>query len=380
MGFEIDFLAVGEGARSGDAIALRWGNLYGPRDQQFVMVIDGGNKESGANLVDHIQGYYGTSDVDLVLNTHPDADHASGLSVVLEELTVKKLWMHRPWTRLQHIYDLVQDGRITQDSLQARIEEALEAAYDLEQIAEDKGIPIWEPFTSVPMERGGATIRVLGPSRAYYTDVLLPQFDDMPELHEAAVATYSEGRYRFSKSATVFNSVRLWTEETLEDPDEDEVRAENNSSVILLLQIDGRQILLTGDAGVPALRRAYLRDHTRDKQAYPFVFRELTHYGFLRNLWGLRATGIVFAVLSLVVTATWLAVRGPWAWDVRTLAPGLNLLAIGLWSWWPDTTSVRHAAESYAKALLTAGYKMAGAAPPAPQTPGGATPSETADT
>jgi hypothetical protein len=125
---------------------------------------------------------------------------------------------------------------------------------------------------------------------------------------------------------------------------------------------------------------AYLRDHTRDKQAYPFVFRELTHYGFLRNLWGLRATGIVFAVLSLIVTMTWLAVRGPWAWDVRTLAPGLNLLAIGLWCCWPDTTSVRHAAESYAKALLAAGYKMAGAAPPAPQTPSGAKPSETADT
>jgi beta-lactamase superfamily II metal-dependent hydrolase len=294
MGFEIDFLAVGEGARSGDAIALRWGNLYGPRDQQFVMVIDGGNKESGANLVDHIQGYYGTSDVDLVLNTHPDADHASGLSVVLEELTVKKLWMHRPWTRLQHIYDLVQDGRITQDSLQARIEEALEAAYDLEQIAEDKGIPIWEPFTSVPMERGGATIRVLGPSRAYYTDVLLPQFDDMPELHEAALATYSEGRYRFSKSASVFNSVRLWTEETLEDPDEDEVRAENNSSVILLLQIDGRQILLTGDAGVPALRRAYLRALALGIDLRKCVFYQVPHHGSRRNI----GPGILDAIVG----------------------------------------------------------------------------------
>lgn len=46
MGYEIDFLAVGEGERSGDAIALRvWrpGNL----DRQAVIVIDGGTKETG---------------------------------------------------------------------------------------------------------------------------------------------------------------------------------------------------------------------------------------------------------------------------------------------------------------------------------------------
>jgi glyoxylase-like metal-dependent hydrolase (beta-lactamase superfamily II) len=142
MGFEIDFLAVGEGARSGDAIALRWGNLYGPRTEQFVMVVDGGNKDSGAALVDRIRTDYDTSIVDLVVNTHPDADHASGLSVVLEKLTVGKLWMHQPWNRLGHIHDLVVDGRITHDSLQDRIKEALDAAHTLELIATEKGIPM----------------------------------------------------------------------------------------------------------------------------------------------------------------------------------------------------------------------------------------------
>ena len=43
-GYEIDFRAVGEGERSGDAIVVRFGNLAGNRDQQFVMVIDGGTK------------------------------------------------------------------------------------------------------------------------------------------------------------------------------------------------------------------------------------------------------------------------------------------------------------------------------------------------
>jgi len=283
MGFEIDFLAVGEGARSGDAIALRWGNLFGSREQQYVMVVDGGNKDSGDALVHHIQADYDTSVVDLVLNTHPDADHASGLSILMEELTVKKLWMHQPWNRLEHIHDLVLDGRITHDSLQGRIEEALEAAHTLEGIAEEKGIPIWEPFMSDPMVRGSATIRVLGPSEAYYTE-LLPQFDDMPALHEAAVASYSERSSRFSKSATLNNSMRLWPHETLEDPNDEEVRAENNSSVILLLQIDGQQMLLMSDAGVPALRRAYQRAVALGIDLKRCIFYQIPHHGSRRNL------------------------------------------------------------------------------------------------
>jgi beta-lactamase superfamily II metal-dependent hydrolase len=283
MGFEIDFLAVGEGTRSGDAIALHWGNLFGPRNQQFVMVVDGGNNDSGAALVSHIEGYYRTSDVDLAVNTHPDADHASGLSVVLEELTVKKLWMHLPWNRLEHIHRLMQDGRITHDSLQARIEEALKAAHALEEIADRKGIPIWEPFMSAPMVRGSATIRVLGPSEAYYSK-LLPQFDDMPELQESAVASYSEGLYRLSKSGAVTNSAQIWANETLEDPDEELVRAENNSSVILLIQIDGKQILLTADAGVPALTRAYRRAVSLGIDLRRCCFYQIPHHGSRRNI------------------------------------------------------------------------------------------------
>ena len=52
------------------------------------MVVDGGTKESGKKIVEHIKIYYGTTHVDYVVNTHPDQDPASGLSVGMEELTV----------------------------------------------------------------------------------------------------------------------------------------------------------------------------------------------------------------------------------------------------------------------------------------------------
>ena len=58
MAYEIDYLPVGDGEKSGDAIVLRYGNLNGPRDQQVIIVIDGRFKDSGEHLVNHIAKYY----------------------------------------------------------------------------------------------------------------------------------------------------------------------------------------------------------------------------------------------------------------------------------------------------------------------------------
>src|SRR6266536_5996825 len=104
MGYEVDFLPVGEGERGGDAVCLRIGNLAGHRSEQTVVVIDGGFKEAtGETLVEHIKYFYGTDQVDLVVSTHPDADHTGGLEAVLEQLKVGCLWMHQPWNHTDDI-------------------------------------------------------------------------------------------------------------------------------------------------------------------------------------------------------------------------------------------------------------------------------------
>ncbi len=82
MGYEIDFLAVGDNGRSGDAIALRYGNLHGDRDAQRVVVIDGGFSDDGYRLAELIRTYYKTDHVDLVVSSHPDSDHANGLKTL----------------------------------------------------------------------------------------------------------------------------------------------------------------------------------------------------------------------------------------------------------------------------------------------------------
>src|SRR3954452_12066106 len=95
--YELDLLPVegsGIGGKSGDAITARFTT---PTGRQAVVVVDGGFTDDGERVVDHIQSYYGTSTVDLVISTHPDADHINGLATVLTELDVTELMVHQPW-------------------------------------------------------------------------------------------------------------------------------------------------------------------------------------------------------------------------------------------------------------------------------------------
>ena len=110
-------------------------------------MIDGGFKESAEKLISHINSYYGTNKVDVVVSTHPDMDHTSGLCLVLEKMDVSNLVMHRPW---QHASDIKRDfetGKVTISGVKKDLEESLGYASDLEDIAIKKKIPIYEPFT-----------------------------------------------------------------------------------------------------------------------------------------------------------------------------------------------------------------------------------------
>lgn len=71
MGYKIDVLVVGEKSNSGDAIAVRYGNLSRQREDQTVVVIDGGYKADGERLAAHIKNHYGKEKVDLVISTPP---------------------------------------------------------------------------------------------------------------------------------------------------------------------------------------------------------------------------------------------------------------------------------------------------------------------
>ena len=280
MGIEIDFLAVGDEGQSGDAIALRWGDLFGPRNQQWVVVVDGGFQSTGDTLVNFVRERYGTDFVDIVISTHPDADHINGLKVVLDKLGVGTLLMHQPWKHehTNNISDLFKSGRVTDASVRARLRKSLDAAAELEAIARSKGVTIREPFSGMGTDDGVLTI--VGPTKHYYQS-LLPGFRGTPQPKDEIQSALGSllGKAASAVATFVDESFNI---ETLGD--DGETSPENNSSVITLINYDEKSYLLTGDAGQPALNNAadsvYASGHSFDS----LQFVQVPHHGSRRNV------------------------------------------------------------------------------------------------
>jgi len=277
MAYEIDYIPVGDGERGGDAIALRFGNLVGPRDEQIVVVLDGGFKESGEQLIRHIKDFYRTEYINLVISTHPDADHASGLSVVLEKMSIRQLAIHRPWEHAADIKGFFKNGKITSSGLENKLEKALQNASDLEALATKKNIPIIEPFQGITGFNGA--VQILGPSEEYY-EALLANFRSTPEP---------------KKSLSVFAPIQKAAEEVVRrirdywhidilDDDDDTTSAENNTSTIILFNIDGHKLLFTGDAGKTALLKALVYADGLGISLTGMNFFDVPHHGSKRNL------------------------------------------------------------------------------------------------
>ncbi len=244
--YEIDFLPVGSGDKSGDAIACRWkeGDAY------KVLVYDGGTKESGQALVNHINKYYGTNRVDYVVNSHPDGDHASGLQIVLEQMDVGQLWMHRPWLYSSVIRDYFHDGRITDNSLKERLQAKMAAAYKLEEIALAKKISLSEPFQGIKI----GPFTVLSPDKDWYVHELIQAFEKSPEQKSTSVMDMAMEKLAEASRKLIDLVAESWSSESLRE--NVKTSAENDSSAILLAHFDGRGVLFTGDAGVKALAKA----------------------------------------------------------------------------------------------------------------------------
>jgi beta-lactamase superfamily II metal-dependent hydrolase len=276
MGYEIDFLPVGK-EKSGDAIIIRYGNLHGARAEQKVVLVDAGYPETGKAVVDHLVRYYGTKEIDLVISTHPDQDHIGGMETVLNECTVRQLWMHQPWKHTKDIAEMFVHGHVTDESVKTSLRKSLDEAHDLEAIANKRGIPIVEPFAGTSFDNN--SVFVLGPTKEFY-EGLLPLFRCTPEAkHDGNLLKgLIAGATEFIKTLA-----EGWDIETLGTPSED-TTAENNSSVILLFQFGDKSAILTADAGPPALTPAVQVLSAAQYDMTKIAFVQVPHHGSARNV------------------------------------------------------------------------------------------------
>jgi len=257
--YEIDFFAVGEGERSGDAFALRY-TIPGRADP-IVGIIDAGFLSNGEALVEHVTGIYNTSRVDFVLSTHPDADHINGMGVVVRELDVGCLLIHRP---AEHGYSSNTGSK---------------PAEELVKLAEEKGgTSVVQPFTGI--SGYGGSFMIAGPTESFYGSMLAEQ---TTTIKEAAAPVSLAQRF----GAPVLKAARRALERFPVERnfgDAGGTNPRNNSSAVLSLMIDGRHILFPGDAGAPALTEAMdFLDAEGRTSAWPRLI-VLPHHGSRHNL------------------------------------------------------------------------------------------------
>lgn len=242
-----------------------------------MVVIDGGFADTGKQVVEHLRRHYKTDQVDLVVSTHPDADHAAGLETILKDCEVGCLWMHQPWNHTADIAKMFVDGRVTDKSVREALRKSLDEARSLERIAQDRKIPIVEPFAGVRDVSG--SIVVLGPSVQFY-EGLLPEFRGTPEPVAQTTGLLTK---TFRGAAEVIKKIaERWDIETLDDSGE--TSAENNSSTVLLVVVGDHCLLFTADAGMPALTEAanLLVGAGFDFSKIKFI--QVPHHGSKRNV------------------------------------------------------------------------------------------------
>lgn len=265
--YEIDFLQV-ETKKSGDAIAIR----YQIGDDTYIHVVDGGFEETGKKLKDFLNKYYGNDCfIDHVVVTHSDGDHTNGLKTILNECQVGALWMLRPW--------LYADDLITRfsryssvDNLKKRLRECYPTIDSLESIAEEKEIPIYEPFQGV----GIGAFTVLSPSRESYLDLIVDSDKTPAESGDSKQADRA-GFFR-----KVINFVKkVWG---AEDFPADGTSAENEMSIVQYAELCEKKILLTGDAGRIALSSAVSYLTSKEVNLPGLNFFQVPHHGSRHNV------------------------------------------------------------------------------------------------
>jgi len=275
MPYELEFVGINKEAKNADAICFRF---YDDSEKKYYIgVFDGGTSDYGEALKEHLNKYYFAGEleptIDFVICSHSDLDHASGLSVILENFKVNNLIMNRPWLYVDELFDKVDDGRITKQSLEKRLREKYPYIDNLEKIANSKDIKIYEAFAGTTIYK---RLTILSPTRDFYFNLLV-------ESDKTPLAENSVRRSLFGYVVDAIKSaIETWTDELIRE--DVSTSAENEMCVVIHGQMDEESFLLTGDAGIRALKEAIGFSKANGIILSDIKLHQIPHHGGRHNV------------------------------------------------------------------------------------------------
>ncbi|MCW2602263.1 MAG: hypothetical protein JWN61_398 [Pseudonocardiales bacterium] len=264
-------------AREGDCLLLTWGTLA----DAHRMLTDGGRLASYHYLNERIKALGAKPVLDYLVVTHIDGDHIEGIVRLLQDRKALKLvlgdvWFNG-WPQIQTL-DLLgaAQGEMVGALLQ-RDKQPWNKAFGGKAI----GIPTTGPLPVVDLG-GGAIATILGPGRTQlevlrrnWTSVLKKAHME-PGDQTAALAALAKRKSLAGLEA----AGDILGELTAADSSE-----ANGSSISMLVEFDGKSILLTGDSFGPVVERGIRRLLKQRKQTVLSVdVVKLPHHGSAGNV------------------------------------------------------------------------------------------------
>ncbi len=264
-GIRIAMASVGDA----DAIlAMSW-----QQGIQTNVLIDAGTK-SDYPTVKQLLREFGVRQLHHVINSHPHSDHQGGLIELAQdrEISISQFWMHLPWHFLDFGRFRIVLSQAGERKRARQLREAFESSVTLCQHIEQRRIPVSQPFAGTQI---GPFI-VAGPTSQFYSD-RLHEFDELAEIIAEDERRKQVDNADTQELVAEYLGMRTTVSATLEHNPITE--PENNTSTILYAVAGGNTVVLTADAGAPALLAAI--------RSYPLArcqFMQIPHHGSWHNI------------------------------------------------------------------------------------------------
>lgn len=282
--YEIDMLDV----KAADAILIHF--FDDESNNEYIVLIDGGNYEDGGKIAKFIRTHYSQDYIDLAICTHCDKDHFGGLQYLLEQqrdngkdnLNIREIWVDDP-------ADHIELGEVkwirTEETKTVKARTVFDLKGDnmmdiLDKLGSNKKIIWHEPFSDALAHRQcpyvnskwGGLIEVLAPSVKFY-ESLVPDFRNDLQKIDYTRPEDEKDETEYVNGKVINHAI----EKAGDDPS-----SHNQSSVIIRFNpSDRQQFLFMGDAGKRAVDN--MSQDTVDSLTNTYWLK-VPHHGSIHNM------------------------------------------------------------------------------------------------